>query len=118
MPSDCHLTCSTDSRWTLVAMTRGFRVVDLARKTGKLKTGLKRQDYFATIPSLPISYDTAREIFQVLAGPNVPAGWQGGLPLAYHVGARPGGAGVFDHDGLQAAADLERDRHDSRIGRA
>ncbi len=72
-----------------MAMTRGFRVVDLARKTGKLKTGLKRQDYFATIPSLPISYDTAREIFQVLAGPNVPAGWQGGLPLAYHAGPGP-----------------------------
>ena len=54
------------------------------------KTGLKRDDYFATIPSLPISYDTAHEILKVLAGPNVPAGWQGGLPLAYHVGPGPG----------------------------
>ena len=53
------------------------------------KTGLKREDYFATIPSLPISYDAAQEIFQVLAGPNVPSGWQGGLPLAYHVGPGP-----------------------------
>ena len=25
----------------------------------------------------------------MLAGPNVPAGWQGGLPLAYHVGPGP-----------------------------
>jgi len=58
-------------------------------KDWEAKTGLKRQDYFAAIPSLPISYDTAREIFQVLAGPNVPAGWQGGLPLAYHVGPGP-----------------------------
>ncbi len=53
------------------------------------KTGLKRQDYFATIPSLPLSYAAARQIFQVLAGPNVPSGWQGGLPLAYHVGPGP-----------------------------
>ncbi|MGC8642759.1 MAG: PA domain-containing protein, partial [Isosphaeraceae bacterium] len=53
------------------------------------KTGLKRQDYFATIPSLPISYDTAQEIIRLLAGPNVLAGWQGGLPLAYHVGPGP-----------------------------
>ena len=53
------------------------------------QTGLKRDEYFATIPSLPISYDTAHEIFKVLAGPNVPSGWQGGLPLAYHVGPGP-----------------------------
>jgi N-acetylated-alpha-linked acidic dipeptidase len=53
------------------------------------ETGLKREDYFATIPSLPISYDAAREIFQVLAGPPVPSGWQGGLPIAYHVGPGP-----------------------------
>ena len=52
-------------------------------------TGLKRADYFATIPCLPISYDTAHEILKVLAGPNVPSGWQGGLPLAYHVGPGP-----------------------------
>ncbi len=53
------------------------------------QTGLKRVDYFATIPSLPLSYDTAHEILKVLAGPNVPSGWQGGLPLAYHVGPGP-----------------------------
>ena len=58
-------------------------------KDWEARTGLKRQDYYATIPSLPISYDSAREIFQVLAGPNVPAGWQGGLPLAYHLGPGP-----------------------------
>src|SRR5208337_5615471 len=62
---------------------------ELSVKEWEAKTGLKRQDYFATIPSLPISYDTAREIIQVLAGPNVPPGWQGGLPLAYHVGPGP-----------------------------
>jgi N-acetylated-alpha-linked acidic dipeptidase len=53
------------------------------------QTGLKLIDTLATIPSLPVSYDTARELFKVLAGPNVPSGWQGGLPLAYHVGPGP-----------------------------
>jgi N-acetylated-alpha-linked acidic dipeptidase len=53
------------------------------------QTGLKLIDTFATIPSLPVSYDTARALFKVLAGPNVPSGWQGGLPLAYHVGPGP-----------------------------
>ena len=52
-------------------------------------TGLKRNDYFATIPALPVSYDTAHEILKILAGPGVPAGWQGGLPLHYHVGPGP-----------------------------
>ncbi|MGZ3390619.1 MAG: M28 family metallopeptidase [Isosphaeraceae bacterium] len=66
-----------------------FQPSQISVKDWEAKTGLKRQDYFAAIPSLPISYDTAREIFQVLAGPNVPSGWQGGLPLAYHVGPGP-----------------------------
>jgi N-acetylated-alpha-linked acidic dipeptidase len=52
-------------------------------------SGLKRDEYFATIPSLPIGYDAAKKILEVLAGPNVPSGWQGGLPLAYHVGPGP-----------------------------
>lgn len=55
-------------------------------------TGLKREDYFATIPSLPIGYDAAKPILEALGGPNAPAGWQGGLPLPYHVG--PGAAEV------------------------
>ncbi|MDR3619793.1 MAG: M28 family metallopeptidase [Paludisphaera borealis] len=52
-------------------------------------TGLKRGEYFATIPSLPVGYGAAREILKLLAGSNVPDGWQGGLPLAYHVGPGP-----------------------------
>ncbi len=60
-------------------------------------TGLKRVDYFATIPSLPISYESARPILDALGGPSVPSGWQGGLPMAYHVG--PGPAEV--HFGVQ-----------------
>jgi N-acetylated-alpha-linked acidic dipeptidase len=53
------------------------------------QTGLKRDEYYATIPSLPLSYDNAHELLKHLAGPNVPSGWQGGLPLAYHVGPGP-----------------------------
>src|SRR5262249_59769120 len=53
------------------------------------ETGLKRAEYFATIPSLPISYDAAFPILAMLGGPNVPSGWQGGLPMAYHVGPGP-----------------------------
>ena len=52
-------------------------------------TGLAREDFFATIPSLPISYDAARPILEALGGPNVPEGWQGGLPLPYHTGPGP-----------------------------
>jgi len=53
------------------------------------QTGLKRDEYFATIPSLPISYEAALPILSNLAGPNVPSGAQGGLPLSYHVGPGP-----------------------------
>ncbi|HEU5118042.1 MAG TPA: transferrin receptor-like dimerization domain-containing protein, partial [Isosphaeraceae bacterium] len=52
-------------------------------------TDLKRDDYYATIPSLPISYASARPILERLAGPNVPDGWQGALPFSYHVGPGP-----------------------------
>lgn len=37
------------------------------------------------IPAMPISYGDAQKIFQRLDGPEVPDGWQGGLPLRYHV---------------------------------
>lgn len=62
---------------------------DLSTADWEKQTGLKLVDYYATIPSLPISYGTAHQILKVLAGPNVPAGWQGGLPLPYHVGPGP-----------------------------
>ncbi len=61
----------------------------LSNEEWEKSTGLKRDDYFATIPSLPISYAAARTILDALGGPNVPHGWQGGLPLAYHVGPGP-----------------------------
>ena len=53
------------------------------------RTGLKRQDYFAMIPSLPISFEAAEPILRGIAGSNVPDGWQGGLPMAYHLGPGP-----------------------------
>ena len=58
-------------------------------KTWEKETGQVREDYYATIPSLPISYDAAKPILEAMGGPNVPGGWQGGLPLAYHVGPGP-----------------------------
>lgn len=58
-------------------------------KEWEAKTKLKREDYFATIPSIPIGYGAANEILTRLAGPNAPNGWQGGLPLSYHVGPGP-----------------------------
>ena len=39
-----------------------------------------------SIPSLPISYGEAEKILRRLGGENVPGGWQGGLPFAYHLG--------------------------------
>lgn len=41
------------------------------------------------IPSLPLAWGEALRILRALEGPNVPAGWQGGLPLAYHTGPGP-----------------------------
>ncbi|HEY2954016.1 MAG TPA: M28 family metallopeptidase [Candidatus Eisenbacteria bacterium] len=41
------------------------------------------------IPSLPIAWGEAKKILEALEGPVVPAGWQGGLPLTYHVGPGP-----------------------------
>jgi len=44
------------------------------------------------IPSLPIAYREAEKILRKMGGENVPKGWQGGLPFAYHLG--PGGASL------------------------
>jgi N-acetylated-alpha-linked acidic dipeptidase len=58
-------------------------------KAWEKATGLKRDDYYATIPSLPISYESAHPILAAMGGANVPSGWQGGVPLAYHMGPGP-----------------------------
>jgi N-acetylated-alpha-linked acidic dipeptidase len=41
------------------------------------------------IPSVPISWRDALVVLKNLAGPAVPAGFQGGLPLTYHTGPGP-----------------------------
>ena len=41
------------------------------------------------IPVLPISYAAAEPLLAALGGRVAPAGWRGGLPLAYHVGPGP-----------------------------
>ena len=65
----------------------------LSIKNWEAETHLVRDDYYARIPSLPISYDAARPILEAMGGSPVPPGWQGGLPMAYHVG--PGPAEVY-----------------------
>src|SRR5262249_8378494 len=64
-------------------------VEEAGMRAWEKQTGLVRKDYFATIPSLPISYEAAQPILEALGGPNVPSGWQGGLPLPYHTGPGP-----------------------------
>ena len=44
------------------------------------------------IPVAPLAYRDAEPLLKALAGPNVPDGWQEGLPFAYHTG--PGSAKV------------------------
>ncbi len=41
------------------------------------------------IPSLPIAWRDALVILKSLKGPVVPRGWQGGLPVTYHLGPGP-----------------------------
>ena len=41
------------------------------------------------IPVAPLAYRDAEPLLKALAGPNVPAEWQGGLPFAYHIGPGP-----------------------------
>ena len=41
------------------------------------------------IPSIPIAWSEAQKILDGLDGPAVPTGWQGALPLTYHVGPGP-----------------------------
>jgi N-acetylated-alpha-linked acidic dipeptidase len=65
-------------------LTPGWAATPTAKRLGSAAaTNLPR------IPSLPISYGDAEKILRHLAGANVPKGWQGGLPFAYHVGPGP-----------------------------
>jgi len=80
---------TTDPKAATTTSGGGDEPAFLSVEQWEKASGLKRADYFATIPSLPLSHDAAEEIFKVLAGPNVPNDWQGGLPLPYHIGPGP-----------------------------
>jgi N-acetylated-alpha-linked acidic dipeptidase len=41
------------------------------------------------IPSLPLAWAEAQKIMELLEGPVAPTGWQGALPMTYHVGPGP-----------------------------
>lgn len=41
------------------------------------------------IPIVPISYGNAQQLMDGVRGADVPRGWQGGMPLRYHVGPGP-----------------------------
>src|ERR1035438_8066155 len=41
------------------------------------------------IPTMPVSAQDASAILASLGGQHVPSGWQGGLPITYHVGPGP-----------------------------
>lgn len=43
-------------------------------------------DVIMKIPVIPISYHDAQPFLAALNGPVAPRGWQGGLPITYHIG--------------------------------
>ncbi|HEV8376465.1 MAG TPA: M28 family metallopeptidase [Candidatus Polarisedimenticolia bacterium] len=61
--------------------TPGYASTPSARRLPREKLeGIPR------IPSLPLSYSEAEKILRAMGGKRVPDDWQGGLPLAYHLG--------------------------------
>ncbi|MDZ7288974.1 MAG: M28 family metallopeptidase [candidate division KSB1 bacterium] len=65
-------------------LTPGWAATSIAQRLAP-----ERAYNLPRIPSLPLSYFDGEKILRNLAGPNVPKGWQGGLPFAYHVGPGP-----------------------------
>ncbi len=65
-------------------LTPGFASIKTAKR---LKAEEARS--ITKTPTTPISYSQASLILKSLAGPEVPEGWQGGLPFRYHVGPGP-----------------------------
>jgi len=76
-----------------------------AAKPGAKRLSPSDVDALPRIPVLPIAYRDAEKILKRLAGPVVPAGWQGGLPLTYHVGPGP----------VTVHLDVKMDNHDGHI---
>ena len=56
---------------------------------GAKRLALKDAKTVLKIPVLPISYAAAQPLLAALGGRMAPAGWRGGLPLAYHLGPGP-----------------------------
>ncbi len=63
-------------------LTKGYAATSDARRLAE-----DEAENLPRILTLPVSYNDAAKILKELDGPNVPQGWQGGLPFAYHVGA-------------------------------
>ena len=59
------------------------------RKDGTWVEGAKRDKQLPRLPSLPLSAGNARLILERLEGSSAPEAWQGGLPVAYHIGPGP-----------------------------
>jgi N-acetylated-alpha-linked acidic dipeptidase len=56
---------------------------------GAKRLAIKDAKTLLKIPVLPISYADAEPLLAALGGRVAPAGWRGGLPLAYHIGPGP-----------------------------
>lgn len=65
--------------------SKGSRRIEQAAVTGVGTPGA----VLPGIPSVPLSYEDAKPLLESLSGANVPEGWQGGLPFAYHTGPGP-----------------------------
>ena len=63
--------------------TPGYASVPGAPRIPLEETGLPR------IPVIPISAANAQIVLSQIRGSAIPANWQGGLPLRYHIGAGP-----------------------------
>jgi N-acetylated-alpha-linked acidic dipeptidase len=59
------------------------------KRDGSWSQGARRDKQLPGIPSLPLGPDNAAAILGRLQGAEVPEGWQGGLPFAYHLGPGP-----------------------------
>ncbi len=66
-------------------LTPGWAATEKARRLDPAEAGNLPQ----AVPSTPLSYGEAAPLLAALGGPEVPAGWQGGLPFTYHVGPGP-----------------------------
>lgn len=64
-------------------LTPGYASVPGAPRVPLEQTAVPR------IPVVPISAQNAEILMRDLRGTDIPAGWQGGLPLRYHVGPGP-----------------------------